>query len=542
MILLYAPSEESFLSNGIGALSDAVSCLVTEERNGQFELEMVYPITGVHYSDIQYRSILYVKPNPFDNPQPFRVYRITRPLNGLVTVYAQHITYDLNGIPITPFHTYTIEGVLEALQTNSAIDNNFEYYTDKSPLMQGEIETLVPYSARYILGGMQGSVLQTFQGEYYYNGFTVSLLTNRGTNNGVTLRYAKNIVQLEQDENYINLYTGVAPYWLGEDKAVYLPDTVVFVGGAYDFERILSLDLSSEFETEPSVADLQTRAQAYILANNIGVPTASVTIDYAMDTEIQSVHLCDTVSVIYTQLGVQATAKVVKTVYDELLNRYDSITLGSIRSNLADTYANQYQNLTRRIRHIEADYATNGEIREIAQEEIRNDTSIIQRAEAIISTALEEYVRTSDYETFRSTIITQVSQLAGEVNIGFSSVQSNINTLSGSTDQRFANIYSFIRLLATITDPYGVVTQEGGVVIGESSSDIKLKLENDVLYFFMGDEKIVTNPIAWFASNQLYVNNSSIQNLTLGTSGEYLDARIVGENDNICVLWSGRLS
>lgn len=542
MILLYAPSEESFLSNGIGALSDAVSCLVTEERNGQFELEMVYPITGVHYSDIQYRSILYVKPNPFDNPQPFRVYRITRPLNGLVTVYAQHITYDLNGIPITPFHTYTIEGVLEALQTNSAIDNNFEYYTDKSPLMDGEIETLVPYSARYILGGMQGSVLQTFQGEYYYNGFTVSLLTNRGTNNGVTLRYAKNIVQLEQDENYINLYTGVAPYWVGEDKAVYLPDTVVFVGGAYDFERILSLDLSSEFETEPSVADLQARAEAYILANNIGVPTASVTIDYAMDTEIQSVHLCDTVSVIYTKLGVQATAKVVKTVYDELLNRYESITLGSIRSNLADTYANQYQNLTRRIRHIEADYATNGEIREIAQEEIRNDTSIIQRAEAIISTALEEYVRTSDYETFRSTIITQVSQLAGEVNIGFSSVQSNINTLSGSTDQRFANIYSFIRLLATITDPYGVVTQEGGVVIGESSSDIKLKLENDVLYFFMGDEKIVSNPIAWFASNQLYVNNSSIQNLTLGTSGEYLDARIVGENDNICVLWSGRLS
>ena len=542
MILLYAPSEESFQTNGIGALSDAVSCYVTEERNGQFELEMVYPITGVHYSDIQYRSILYVKPNPFDNPQPFRVYRITRPLNGLVTVYAQHITYDLNGIPITPFHTYTIEGVLEALQTNSAIDNNFEYYTDKSPLMEGEIETLVPYSARYILGGMQGSVLQTFQGEYYYNGFTVSLLTNRGTNNGVTLRYAKNIVQLEQDENYINLYTGVAPYWLGEDKAVYLPDTVVFVGGAYDFERILSLDLSSEFETEPSVADLQARAEAYILANNIGVPTASVTIDYAMDTEIQSVHLCDTVSVIYTKLGVQATAKVVKTVYDELLNRYDSITLGSIRSNLADTYANQYQNLTRRIRHIEADYATNGEIREIAQEEIRNDTSIIQRAEAIISTALEEYVRTSDYETFRSTIITQVSQLAGEVNFGFSSVQSDINTLSGSTDQRFANIYSFIRLLATITDPYGVVTQEGGVVIGESSSDIKLKLENDVLYFFMGDEKIVSNPIAWFASNQLYVNNSSIQNLTLGTSGEYLDARIVGENDNICVLWSGRLS
>ena len=542
MILLYPESETVFNTNGIGALSDAVSCVVTEERNGSYDLEMEYPITGIHYADIEYRSIIYCKPNPFDQPQPFRVYRITRPLNGLVTVFAHHISYDLNGIPVSPFHTYTIEGAFQALDTNAVIENSFDYYTDKTPLMAGEIETQVPFSARYIMGGMDGSILQTFKGEWKYDKFTVSLLTNRGTNNGVILRYGKNLVRLEHDEDYSSLYTGVAPYWVGEDTAVYLPEIVVFVTGAYTFERILSLDMTQYFEEQPTEQQLRDAASAYITNNNIGVPSASVTIDYAMDTEIQSVHLCDTVSVIYTALGVQATAKVVKTVYDELLNRYESITLGSIKSNLADTYANQYQNLTRRIRHIESDYATNGEIRSIAQEEIRNDTSIIQRAEAIISTALEEYVRTSDYETFRSTIITQVSQLAGEVNIGFSSVQSNINTLSGSTDQRFANIYSFIRLLATITDPYGVVTQEGGVVIGETSSDIKLKLENDVLYFFMGDEKIVTNPIAWFASNQLYVNNSSIQNLTLGTAGEYLDARIVGENDNICVLWSGRLS
>lgn len=540
MILLFPQDETQFDTNGIGALSDAVSCDVTEERNGMYELEMVYPLTGVHYSDITYRSILYCKPNPFDAPQPFRVYRITRLLDGLVTVYAQHITYDLNGIPVRPFHTYTIEGVLTALGTNAAINNNFTYSTDKTPLMDGEIETLVPYSARFILGGMNGSVLQTFQGEYYYDHFNVALLTNRGANHGVTLRYGKNLVRLEQDENFADFYTGVAPFWVGEDKAVYLPETVLFVQGSYDFERILSLDLSDQFESEPSADDLRLRAQAYIEANSIGLPNASVTIDYAMDTEIQSVHLCDTVSVIYTALGVQATAKVVKTVYDERLNRYKSITLGQIRSNLADTYANQYQNLTKRIRHIEADYATNGEVRSIAQEEIQNDTSIVQRAEEIIATAMEDYVRTSDYETFRSTIITQFSILAGEVTAGFQSTSSNISTLSGSTDQRFADIYSFIRLLATITEA-GVVTQEGGVVIGESSSDIKLKLENDVLYFFMGDEKIVSNPIAWFSQNQLYVNNSTINNLTLGQTGAYLDARIVGEGDNICVLWSGRI-
>lgn len=541
MILLYESSETLFETNGIGALSDAVSCIVTEERNGAYELEMRYPITGVHYSDIQYRNILMAKPNPFDDAQPFRIYRITRPINGIVTVYAQHITYDLNGIPVKPFHTYTIEGTLSALSTNAAINNIFTYSTDKEAGMQGEVETDVPLSARYILGGMEGSVLQTYRGEYYYNRFNVALLTNRGQNRGVVLRYGKNIVNLEQDEDYSELYTGVAPYWKGEDTTVYLPETVLFVQGSYDFERILSLDMTEAFDTAPTADQLRTAAQSYIDNNNIGVPTASISISYAMDSDIESVHLCDTVQAVYTRLGVQASAKCVKTVYDELLGRYREITLGSIRSNLADSYAATTQNLTRRIRRIEADYATNGEIREIAQEEIRNDTSIIQRAESIIATALEEYVRTSDYETFRSSVVTQFSILAGEIEAGFTSTASDISTLSGSTDQRFANIYSFIRLLATETDGQ-TITQEGGVVIGESTSDIKLKLENDVLYFFMGDEKIVTNPIAWFASNQLYVNTASIQNLTLGTQGEYLDAHIVGSGDNICVLWSGRLA
>ncbi len=540
MILLFNHDETTFETNGIGALSDAVSCNVTEERNGMFELEMIYPISGVHYSDIQYRSILFCKPNPYDAPQPFRVYRITRPLDGMVTVYAQHITYDLTGIPVRPFEAHTLEAVFTALVTNSAINNIFTYSTDKDIHMVGDVITHVPYSARFILGGMQGSVLQTFQGEYKFDRFNVALLTNRGSNNGVTLRYGKNLVRLEQDENFCDLYTGVAPYWVGDDRAVVLPETVVFVGGSYDFERILSLDLSDRFETEPTQDQLRSLAQAYIEANNIGLPNASVTIDYAMDTEIQSVHLCDTVSVIYTALGVQATAKVVKTVYDERLNRYKSITLGSIRSNLADTYANQYQNLTKRIRSIEADYATDGEVREIAQEEIRNDTTIIQRAEEIIATAMEEYVRTSDYETFYNYVMTNLSVLAGQINIGFENVDSTISTLSGNMEQQFTHIASFIRLLATISEG-GVITQEGGIVLGESSSEIKLKLENDILYFFMGDEAIVQNPIAWFSQNQLHVNNSTIENLTLGHSSAYLDARIVGEGDNICVLWSGRI-
>lgn len=544
MILLYDTEEKLFDTNGIGSLADAVSCIVTEERNSTFELELVYPITGQHYTDIQYRSLIFVKPNPFDQPQPFRVYRISKPLNGLVTVYAWHISYDLNGIPVKPFHTYTIDATLSALTTNAAITNDFTFSTDKPDSMAGEVWTDAPYSARAILGGIEGSVLQTYRGEFKFDRFNVALMTNRGANNGVTLRYGKNIVGMTQDEDYSGLYTGVAPFWKGEDTAVYLPETIVFAQGSFGFERILSLDLSGEFDSEPTLDQLRARASQYISDNAISTPKDSLDIDYAMDATIGSVRLCDTVSCVYMALGVQATAKCVKTVYDALLGRYKSITLGSIRSNFADAYAAQTQNLTRRIRNIESDYTSTGEAREIVTEEITTGTAFVQRAESIIATALEEYVRTGDFETFRSSVITQLSVQAGEIAANFESTSTSISTLSGQTEQQFASIRSFIRLLATQTDPYGHITQQGGIVIGESSSDIKLKLENDILYFFTGDEKLVTtaNAIAWFASNQLYVNNTTIQNLTLGTTGAYLDARIVGSGDNRCVLWSGRLA
>lgn len=544
MILLYPADETQFSNNGIGSLADAVSCVVTEERNSTFELELVYPITGQHYADIQYRSLIFVKPNPFDQPQPFRVYRISRPLNGLVTVYAWHISYDLNGIPVTPFHTYTIDATLLALQTNAAIANIFTYSTDKPNSLAGEVWTDAPYSARNILGGMEGSVLQTYRGELKFDRFNVALLESRGVNNGVVLRYGKNLVGLTQDEDFSQLYTGVAPYWKGEDTTVYLPETIVWAQGSFGFERILPLDLSGEFDEQPTLDEMRNAAESYISEQSISLPKASIDIDYAMDATIESVKLCDTVACVYVALGVQATAKCVKTVYDALLGRYKSITLGSIKSNFADAYAKQTQNLTNRIRNIESDYVNTGEAREIATEEITEGTAFVQRAEAIIATAMEEYVRTSDYNTFRSTVVTQLSVMAGEISANFDSTTTSISTLSGQTQQQFSSIHSFIRLLATITDQYGHITQEGGIVIGESSSDIKLKLENDILYFFTGDEKLVTtaNAIAWFASNQLYVNNTTIQNMTLGTTGAYLDARIVGSGDNRCVLWSGRLA
>lgn len=351
--ILYQSTETTFDTNGIGILSDALKCNVTEERNGMFELEMRYPITGAHYADIVLRSLILAKPNPVDDPQPFRVYRITKPLNGIVTVYAQHISYDLNGIPAQPFTAPSAALAMQALKDNAVTPCPFEFWTDRDTV--ATMTNSVPQSIRSLLGGVRGSVLDVYGGEYAFDRYTVRLYAERGLNRGVSIRYGKNLTSLQQDENCAAVYTGVYPFWKGSDgELVQLPEKIVNAPGTYDFVRILTLDLSSEWQEKPTEEQLRTRTERYIRENNIGVPKVSLSISFVQLEQYEEykhlalqerVSLCDTVNVEFPRLGVSATAKVYKTVYDVLRDRWESVELGDARKTLADTIAAQGQEI-----------------------------------------------------------------------------------------------------------------------------------------------------------------------------------------------------
>ena len=347
--ILYPSTEEDFANNGLGILSDTVKCTVMEERNGAFELEITYPLDGIHYEDIKTRCLVMAKPNPIDDPQPFRIYRITRPLNGLITVYAEHISYDLSGIPVSPFSASSATEAMSKLSTMAAVESPFTFWTDKSTT--GSMNVASPSSTRSLLGGSQGSILDIYGGEYKWNRYMVRLYNTRGANRGVSIRYGKNLTDIQQDENISNVYTGVYPYWVDADGNLkQLPEKIVNAPGTYDFIRILPLDLSQEFEEAPTEAELNQAAEAYIKSNEIGVPHVSLTVSFVQleQTEeykgialLETVLLCDTVNVEFSELGVSATAKCVKTVYDVLTNRYDSVDIGDARTNIADTIAEQ---------------------------------------------------------------------------------------------------------------------------------------------------------------------------------------------------------
>ncbi len=351
--VLYPSQETAFGSNGLGILTDAASCVVTEERNGAFELEMTYPVSGIHYKEIAPRCIILAKPNPVDDPQPFRVYRITKPMGGLVTVYGEHISYDLAGVPASPFAAESAPDAMEKLKSSSAIPTPFSFWTDKDTA--GTMGITAPVALRSLLGGREGSVLDIYGGEYKFDRYTVRLYNQRGQNRGASIRYGKNLTDLTQDENIAGVYTGVYPYWSSMEGAlVQLPEKILPAPGNYDFTRIMTLDLSSEFQEPPTQDQLRARAEAYMKANNIGVPKVSLTVSFVPleQTEeykdiglLERVELCDTVNVEFPALGVSATAKCVRTVYDALLDRYKSVELGDARTNIADTIAAQQQKI-----------------------------------------------------------------------------------------------------------------------------------------------------------------------------------------------------
>ena len=352
--ILFPADETTFQTNGLGRLSDAISCMVTEERNGQYELHMVYPQTGIHFEEITNGRLIYAVPADGKSPQPFRIYRISKPLSGKVEIDAEHISYQMSHIPVMPFSANTtfIQYVLPRIMEHVAESNPFTlrysgelYYTSQI------FKVTEPDNLRALLFGQQGSLLDLFGGEWEFDMYDATLHRSRGSDKGVTIRYGKNLTDIKQEENIQTTYTGICPYWKGTEEGtsteevVTLPEMVIHSESAanYPYQRTKVVDLSSSFDTKPTVEQLRTRANRYITENDVGKPKVSLSVsfvalhqtqEYADLTMIEHINLCDTVTVDFPELGVSTKAKVIKTVYDVLLDRYDSIDIGEAVSNL----------------------------------------------------------------------------------------------------------------------------------------------------------------------------------------------------------------
>lgn len=342
--ILYNAVTEGTVPNdyGIGSLTDCLSCEVTEERNGSYELTLSYAVGGIHADEIEVNRIIKAKPNYTDNPQLFRIYKVGKAMNGRFEVNAQHISYDLSG-KILPAGILTFDALATVQAITSQGGGNFNITTDISS--SAIFKTDVPASTRSWFGGKERSLLDIYGGEWKYDNFTCSLLASRGTDRGTTIRYGKNLTELSQEISFENLVTAIVPYAINPSDNNVITGTEVSTGLVLNVDKKIAIDFTDGIEWNdltPVATQLNTLATRYVTANRSSMVNMknSITLNFAQSGDLKErVDLCDTVTIYFEALGITASAKCVSATWDVLADRYSSNTFGDAVSTISDTIA-----------------------------------------------------------------------------------------------------------------------------------------------------------------------------------------------------------
>ena len=335
---LLKPDATNFATNGFGPLNMCVKCEVTENLGDAPTLEMEILADDPLFQNIAVGSIITAEPNKTDQRQAFVVEQITKPINGVVSIYATHIAqYRGKLIPVNPFTAANLDAALAALKTNSQETNPFTITRD--PGKNNVTATMapeIPASFREMMGGMEGSVLDVYGGEWGYNNFEITLYNKRGHDNGVRVLYGKNMTDFKLTEEFAwnDSATGVIGYWKNEDTLVQSAVQYSAYADDYPYKKTVVVDLSEKFENKPSVASLNSAAAAWI--NGKGVPSLNmeVAFDHLQLEGSKNISIGDTVHVYSGQYNFSAARRIVGMVYDVLADEYKTVTIGTLKTTL----------------------------------------------------------------------------------------------------------------------------------------------------------------------------------------------------------------
>ena len=363
---LYPAGTTSYTTEGLGALVDCISCETSSSINGVPEINIVYPAAGLHADDIAERCIIVADEDVRLRAQPYVVQVIDKATPGIMTIYGVHAAVDaVDRIALEPYEATSLQTAIAGLST---------YATETLPVtistqLVGNIAFThaIPSSVKLALGGMEGSILDTYGGEWDFDGDTITLKSRVGSDNGVLIRYGKNLASLDVNADWSAVFTGIYPYWVNRDSgAVTQMSPPVVSLGSFPFTKIFTLDTSDEYEDEPTSAQLLASAQAYASANHLTSPRLSWKVvmkelraspEYASVSLLEAVALGDSVTIYYPDFGVDATARVVSERYDVIRGQYNDLTIGSVRASLASTIVAQTEAVDKAVKTVEGTVA-----------------------------------------------------------------------------------------------------------------------------------------------------------------------------------------
>ena len=349
--ILFEKDETEFISNGICRLYDAISVVVSEERNGLFECDFEYPVTGANFEKIQCGRIIYTTHDDTGTPQPFDIVSYEKPINGIVKFHAVHISYRTRSIVARAQNINSLDDALRAMIETAVPSSDMVFNLSADFTSTGYMAAFdsIPRSIRQLMGGIDGSLLDTYGGEFEWDRFNIILHKQRGVDRDFTIRYGVNMLDYQDDTDYSGTYTSCVPFWKGSDgtgaETVIIGGVVASGGISYTGRNeCAALDLSDKFEDAPTAAELETMAQTYMNSNQTYLPHQNIKVDFVrlqdmgyegFDSLLEC-NLCDTITVEFPDYSMAGAFKIVKTVWDALEERYTAMELGTLSVSLAD--------------------------------------------------------------------------------------------------------------------------------------------------------------------------------------------------------------
>lgn len=352
---------------GLGLLTETISAIVTEERNGAFYLEMEYPVSGEHAHLLTKEAYIVCNASQSQYNQRFIIKGVEKN-NLTMNIYAEHYCYKANDNQIKAgVRIQDRSGVyaMDAWRRWLIAPHDFETYSDIGTSNSATFDVDVFENAKEVLAGTQGSILDVWGGEYKFDNNKISLLRQRGTARKTPIAYGRNLENYEQEESIENTKTAIYPYakYQNKDKDgnviedsyhyVTLPEQYLDCDNAGNFtHRIIEkVDFSQEVlrhdadnnPLELTVDELRHLAKSYMKSNNFGVPKINIKIPFIdlpgylvalEDNDPEPYELCDIVPVWLPKQDIQVSAKIITTEWDVLKNTYKSLTLGDAKDDL----------------------------------------------------------------------------------------------------------------------------------------------------------------------------------------------------------------
>lgn len=341
--ILYEKDETSFISNGLGRLRDCISCVVTEERNGIYECDFEYPVTAEDFNDIQIGRIIGVTHDDTDDVQPFDIVSFTRPIDGVVTFHCTHISYRQSYLTVTGSNINSLASAFALLRTATPT-NPFTYKTDKASTGYMAAADGIPKTVRSLLGGVEGSILDSYGGEYEWDKFNVMLHSSRGIDRDFSIRYGVNMLDYNEELDNSGTYSSCVPYWTDGTNKVVGNRQDSFSSTITGRGECVPLDVSDKFENKPTKAQVEAMGRSVMNAKNPTIPSQNIHVEFVRLQDLGyeglenlfQCRLCDTVNVVFPYYNTSGRFKIVKTVWDVLSDRYESMELGDLSVTLSE--------------------------------------------------------------------------------------------------------------------------------------------------------------------------------------------------------------